>query len=487
MMYPSREFEDAVSALCHGTATEEQVQELAALLRTDASARDAYLLAVELHARLASDNGLFAEQSRPACRDQPEPIAERPRADVAGLRAGGRWRRVPGWYFAAGTAAVLVLVALAIWRSSDFEIRTQTPASVAVRVLEAEGAVPGAWQPGQSLSFSHLRLQAGHLRLRIEESGVILSVSGPAEMQLPNPLLARLTQGQVTADVGEQGQGFSVETSQGRFVDRGTTFGVDASAAGTDLVVFKGRVQVYRDTRDAPPLSPLAEGEAVRVRDDRSLARIPNIVSGPGRGPWSTQPPAPERCVIAAVRDNLRSPHDRVFYQIIPGGFRENTQAYVGPRHVWKGRTATGLPPYLLGADMVRTFPTDQDRKGLQITVQLSRPAMLYVLFETRPQQWQWREAGNIPEVPAWLEKNFHKIGDAVGLDDAGQLQPGEAMSLQPGDGHLVTFDVWERKFSEPGEVTLGPPTGPEGWKNWMYGVLAKPLDTRANGTAQTP
>ena len=69
MIHPSREFEDAVSALCHGTATEEQVQELAALLRTDTAAQDAYLLAVELHARLASDNGLFVRsqnRGRPA-------------------------------------------------------------------------------------------------------------------------------------------------------------------------------------------------------------------------------------------------------------------------------------------------------------------------------------------------------------------------------------------------------------------------------------
>ncbi len=340
MIHPSREFQDAVSALCHGTATEEQVQGLAALLRTDAAARDAYLLAVELHARLASDNSLFAGQpqlgtgreesgvsfqlamplsaaswkltprknrtvnsrARLACLDQPQPNGQGRRAGVAGLRAGGRWRRVRNWYFAVGTAAVLVLVALAIWRSGDFERRTQAPASVAVRVLDAEGAVPGGWQPGRSLSLSQLRLQAGHLRLRIEESSVILGISGPAEMQLLNPLLARLAQGQVTADVSEQGQGFSVETSQGRFVDRGTSFGVDANAAGTDLVVFKGSVQVYPDTQDTPPLSTLAEGEAVRVRDDRSLARIPNIVSGPGPGPWSTQPPAPERCAIAAVR-----------------------------------------------------------------------------------------------------------------------------------------------------------------------------------------
>jgi hypothetical protein len=362
--------------------------------------------------------------------------------------------------------------------------------AVAVEVLEAQQVAPGDWQAGQTASRREINITSGTLHVRLADSGVRLRVSGPAEVRLLDPMSARVSHGQVTADVGEQGKGFSMETAQAKLVDLGTTFGVDVSGGGTtDVVVFRGTVQVFQDHRDQQPelpLSMLMGGEAIRLRPDRTMARIPNIVSGPGPGPWSTQPPAPERCVIASVQDNLRSPYDRVFYQIVPGGFQENTLAYVGPQHAWKGRTATGLPPYLLGADMVRTFPTDHDRKGLQITVRLSRPAMLYVLFETRPQQWRWREAGNIPEVPAWLEKDFHKIGDAVGLDDAGQLKAGEAMSLKPGEGHLVTFDVWERKLPEPGEVTLGPPTGPEGWKNWMYGILAKPRDGQVDSRRPT-
>lgn len=55
------------------------------------------------------------------------------------------------------------------------------------------------------------------------------------------------------------------------------------------------------------------------------------------------------------------------------------------------------------------------------------------------------------------------------------------AMSHAPGEGHLVTFDVWECKITEPGEVTLGPPNGPEGWKNWMYGIAARPLETQGH------
>lgn len=480
MNHPSREFDDAVSAICHGMATDPQVRELAALLQTDPAARDAYLAAVELHARLAAEDGLFLKRTE---AKPEEPLGETMRrAEVASVAS----RRLQRLQFAMAAAAI-VLSAICAWQWLGRKTGTMAETEpVAIRILETDGNVQPEWRAGQTVAVKQLELATGTMRFQIERSGVVLGVSGPARIRLVHPMLASLLRGQLTADVGERGKGFSVQTDQCRFVDLGTAFGIDANAEGTtDLVVFKGSVRVFSDARQAALLSTLAEGEAVRVGGDKSLARIPNIVSGASLGPWSTRPPHPDQCVIASVRDNLRSPHDRVFYQIIPGGFQENTPAYVGPSHVWKGRTAQGLPPYLLGADFVRTFPTDQGRKGLDITVKLSRPAILYVLFETRHQQQAWRQASNPPEAPAWLVEKFHKIGDAVGLDDAGQLRPGEAMSLKPGEGHLVTFDVWKREIKEPGEVTLGPPTGPEGWKNWMYGIAAKPLKPSASDTTK--
>ena len=464
-------FEELLSRLLDGNLSDEEQEQLDRRLRTDPDARALYHDHVAIHALLRWQESVPLDETQDVGLPENHGV----------LRRKAESRSPRRRFAALATTAVAILAGMIIWTFLGRHVGRLGRTPVAVKVLEAQDAAPGDWSAGVFCALNRLNLQSGTLRLRIEDSGVVLGVSGPVELQLVDSMLVRVARGQVTADVGEHGKGFSVETAQGRFVDLGTTFGIDAGTQGTtDLIVFKGSVQVYSDPRRTAPLSTLTEGEAVRVGSDKSLARIPNIVSGPAPGPWSTQPPAPERCVIASVRDNLRSPHDRVFYQIIPGGFKENTQAYVGPRRLWKGRTSRGLPPYLLGADVVRTFPTDQDRKGLQITVRLSRPAMLYVLFETRPQQWQWREAHNIPEVPAWLEENFHKIGDAVGLDDAGQLKPGETMSLKPGDGHLVTFDVWERKVLEPGELTLGPPTGPEGWKNWMYGILAKPLESLA-------
>ena len=59
MNFPSSEFDDAVSAMCHGTADPAQGRALTELLAANASARDEYLFCVELHARLASAPSLF--------------------------------------------------------------------------------------------------------------------------------------------------------------------------------------------------------------------------------------------------------------------------------------------------------------------------------------------------------------------------------------------------------------------------------------------
>jgi len=60
LSFPSAEFDDAVAAVCHGSATEAQMGALNELLRSNLSARDEYLLQVELHSRLASNPDLFS-------------------------------------------------------------------------------------------------------------------------------------------------------------------------------------------------------------------------------------------------------------------------------------------------------------------------------------------------------------------------------------------------------------------------------------------
>jgi hypothetical protein len=64
--FPSREFDEAVAAVCHGSASDEQMRGLNELLRSDSAARDEYILRLELHSRLASDPDLFVSTGQEA-------------------------------------------------------------------------------------------------------------------------------------------------------------------------------------------------------------------------------------------------------------------------------------------------------------------------------------------------------------------------------------------------------------------------------------
>ena len=66
LAFPSREFDEAVAAVCHGSASDEQMRELNQLLRNDSAARDEYILRLELHSRLASDPDLFVSTEQEA-------------------------------------------------------------------------------------------------------------------------------------------------------------------------------------------------------------------------------------------------------------------------------------------------------------------------------------------------------------------------------------------------------------------------------------
>ena len=66
LAFPSREFDEAVAAVCHGLASDEQMRGLNELLRSDSVARDQYILRLELHSRLASEPDLFVSTEQQA-------------------------------------------------------------------------------------------------------------------------------------------------------------------------------------------------------------------------------------------------------------------------------------------------------------------------------------------------------------------------------------------------------------------------------------
>src|SRR5262249_3157456 len=64
-------------AMCHGTATDDEVAAVHALLRSNSAARDEYLWDVELHARLASGAALPPTSVDVVGHEQPRPASRR--------------------------------------------------------------------------------------------------------------------------------------------------------------------------------------------------------------------------------------------------------------------------------------------------------------------------------------------------------------------------------------------------------------------------
>ncbi len=267
LSFPSPEFDDAVAAVCHGSAADAEMRALNELLRSDSGARDEYLMRVELHARLASEPDLFSESAEaPAgaamsnlslgdrCRISPsKPEAPRPK------RRLGR---------ALALAACFAVLATGVWglwfrRLATRNGATSTAVAMLTRALDARWSrntrplrVGGALEPGW------LRLESGLAQV-VFYSGARVVIEGPTELQLISPTEAVCPAGRLLAEVPQPARGFHVKTAQINVVDRGTAFGIDATRGQTEVHVFKGAVEFFTGTLAK---QSLGEGRAAVVQ-----------------------------------------------------------------------------------------------------------------------------------------------------------------------------------------------------------------------------
>lgn len=236
LAFPSPEFDHAVAAVCHGSATEEQVRALNGLLRSHPAARDEYILRLELHSRLASDPDLFAnENAEPVPSSQHAPSFEPAR------------RVAQSWWMLALAACVALLLTGAWWAlRTEPELR-QGETSKAVAMLNR--VADAVWQEsgenprlGAPLEPGWLRLRSGLVQI-VFYSGARLVIEGPAEVQLVSPTEVVCLAGRLIAEVPPPAKGFRVRALRMTVTDLGTVFGVDVSERGTELHVFKGSVE----------------------------------------------------------------------------------------------------------------------------------------------------------------------------------------------------------------------------------------------------
>jgi hypothetical protein len=262
--FPSREFDEAVAAVCHGLGNSEQMRALNELLRANAAARDEYLFRAELHARLASDPDLFSRESESRVTSLE---------NVSPLRAARRPRRMT---WAIALAACVALLATGWWvaqvsLSSGRKGVTSKAVAMLDRMVDAE------WNQGDVSPRLGAPLEPGWLRLKsglvqiVFYSGARVVMEGPAELQLISPDEAVCLSGRLVAEVPPQAKGFRVRTPLMNVTDLGTVFGVEVKQRQTELHVFKGSVE-FQSSSGATKQS-LLEGRGA-IADGANAPRL---------------------------------------------------------------------------------------------------------------------------------------------------------------------------------------------------------------------
>jgi len=258
--FPSREFDEAVAAVCHGSISDEQARALNELLCADAAARDEYILRLELHSRLASEPDLFAA---PENITSPE--------NVVPLRSARKVKAQQGkWVLALAACVALLAVggwALRVSHSPERKWATSKAVAMLNRVVDAQwNEASEAPRVGAPLEPGWLRLKSGLAQI-VFYSGARVVIEGPIALQLISPTEVSCRTGKLTSEVPPQARGFRINTPEMNVTDLGTAFGLDVKDRRTELHVFKGIVEFQPAT--GPARQSLNEGAGAVLENSR--------------------------------------------------------------------------------------------------------------------------------------------------------------------------------------------------------------------------
>ncbi|MEM7454319.1 MAG: FecR domain-containing protein [Planctomycetota bacterium] len=267
--------------------------------------------------RRAQDSGVLNESAIPPV--EPD-FDSRPNAKAARRKT----RLKPALFALAAIAACLLIAASITFKRSD----EQTPGQVAgsgfatIRQVSEVVWTGEEYSPDERVGNGIIELDSGIVRL-IFDSGVDITLEGPARYELVSGEQTMLSAGVLMANVPPGAEGFRVDTPSARVIDLGTSFGVNVGAEGVaDILVFDGQVEVVSSNTDSE--MRIGEGESVRFTSNgamqktefnvRRFERMWSIASGISSASSSFRltPPWPRR-----VR--LRESDDEIF--LLPEGY----------------------------------------------------------------------------------------------------------------------------------------------------------------------
>ena len=220
--------------------------------------------------RLQADREVFVGSLKDRLRSVAQ---ERPRSS--------RWPKYAA--FAAAAVALILAIQLA-QKNSDGSPRASGPANPVVTapnpiatLVRTERA---RWEPDVAL-LEGQRLEAGALRLGtgsavlLFDSGAVVAVKGPTDLNLESRGTLRLIQGRITVRAEGDAAGFTVRTPAGDARDLGTEFSVSVQVSGASEVHVRQGEVAWIPKADAPPSRILHAGEAARFDSVREAEGHP--------------------------------------------------------------------------------------------------------------------------------------------------------------------------------------------------------------------
>lgn len=363
---------------------------------------------------------------------------------------------------AFAAAATLLLALWFVLPSQPVRVEASVLAMADVKLSGVHG-VPAV---GQKISLDSFRLSSGSLEILLPLN-VCVEFIAPVEVVFENENRLRLIEGNMTADVGDGGQGFTVVTAAGEVVDFGTRFGLEVDRDGEARVaVFSGSVEFHPTSANSPQqVITLTEGEALRFSARAGLRRWQQVAIAADRAGLSR---VTDTGVVRQVRDNLGEGDLRPFYSVIPAGMKPGALAFNDkPNPVWQALPGQEFPAWLEGADLIRTYYTFRYFKNYELTLELNQPADVYVLIASPGQ------------IPDWLKERFEPVGESI---RAGSWHPSignnPAAMIEP-DGPYLNFSIW-KCAADAGELKLGAPLQHRvpGVDSMMYGLAVKAKPT---------
>ncbi|WP_437207000.1 FecR domain-containing protein [Planctomicrobium sp. SH664] len=451
-----------VNAILDDRATPSDWRQLSEIIVRSTEACDYFTTQVALHAKLRQVSTRYSEahltEALPSRKSGGDRASETP--------AGGSHRR-RRWSQAAAVVACLLFAAVVTGNltltgvSPGSRLVTSAPQIGEMHLVNHEGDATEA----QVVRRIHLgeRVVVENRQAEIRFlNGIRMRLAGLSEVTLEDGMNCVLHRGKAFVTVPEGVSGFRIRAAETQITDYGTEFGVSIGDNNTaEVAVVKGVVGVRPDKGGTE--TQLKTGQGVLI-ESGVLKRLYLVTDAS----FPTKQQLPSRQpLIVDVRDNIRSVDSLNYYRVAERAFGEDAKIYVDRPHEFNGMTEAGLPAYLLGADYLMTFNGDK-QLDLRLSITLSRPADLYLIFDDRT------------APPSWLKNEFILMPEGVGIDEQTVSTGPERLGVGPGVSVDRQLSLWKRSIPQPGTVELGSVNAYSD-SSLMYAIVVVPHDQQSS------